>query len=102
VQDISHEVGYNRNNYEHNGLWSKCTGESPSTQAHMKGKKKKKKKRKKKRLSVVKKKKKKSTDFCLFCLAYQGVVVTVCSLSNSIDMPKALYNLILKSCPGNL
>jgi len=56
--------------------------------------------KKKKRLSAVKKKK--STDFCLFCLAYQGVVVTVCSLSNSIDMPKALYNLILKSCPGNL
>lgn len=40
VQDISHEVGYNRNSYEHNGLWSKCTGESPSTQAHMKEKKK--------------------------------------------------------------
>jgi AraC-like DNA-binding protein len=95
VQDISHEVGYNRNSYEHNGLWSKCTGESPSTQAHMKEKKK-----KKKRLSAVKKRK--STDFCLFCLAYQGVVVTVCSLSNSIDMPKSLYNLILKSCPGNL
>lgn len=36
VQDISHEVGYN----EHNGLWSKCTGESPSTQAHMKEKEK--------------------------------------------------------------
>jgi AraC-like DNA-binding protein len=44
VQDISHEVGYNRNSYEHNGLWSKCTGESPSTQAHMKEKKKEKKK----------------------------------------------------------
>lgn len=93
VQDISHEVGYNRNSYEHNGLWSKCTGESPSTQAHMKEKKK---------IERCQKKKKKSTDFCLFCLAYQGVVVTVCSLSNSIDMPKALYNLILKSCPGNL
>jgi AraC-like DNA-binding protein len=57
VQDISHEVGYNRNSYEHNGLWSKCTGESPSTQAHMKEKKK-----KKKRLSAVKKKKRVQTS----------------------------------------